>query len=181
MYFSSTDIHSARERSLDFCHQLSQSYLDQVEDCLKLGSGFAKKLLDQSSQHIQSSEGHASLSHLTERAGHLNSQLFSQEIPSLITDIVHASASRAEQLWSVAGIQISGAKELSSNYFGRSLKAAPWETFWLVNLTQKTVNESLSAADQISEAAITATELIDEEVKVQLTPAARKGRKTASR
>jgi hypothetical protein len=179
VYFSSTDIHSARQRSLSFCHQISQSYLDQVEDCLKLSTGFAKKLLSDSSQKLQSIEGQHALSSWAEQAGHLNQQLLSQEIPSLISNIVHASASRAEELWNVAGSQISSAKELSNNYFGRSLKSSPWETLWLINLTQKTVDEGLATADRISETAITTTELIDEEVKIQLTPAPRKSRKVS--
>ncbi|RTL50598.1 MAG: hypothetical protein EKK46_13065 [Rhodocyclaceae bacterium] len=179
MYLSAADIHSIRQNSIALYHKLSQGYLESVGDQLNLGASLTQRVLTRSGQQLKKLQGDVSLTAWTEHIGHLHHQVLKEDVPAFITEVVHTTATRNENFWSTAEAQLSEAQTLFSHFFARSLKASPWETFWLINAAKETAEGSLNQANQFSKAAITATELIDEEVHARLTPApaARKPRK----
>ncbi|GAB2181392.1 hypothetical protein DLREEDagrD3_16150 [Denitratisoma sp. agr-D3] len=171
MYFSADDIHAARTQAIDFCHGVSRHCLDGLENYLTLHTEFAKKLLQEGKDHLDGASGEASAVSWIERSEQWRHALLQRHLPSLLAGMVHAGAAQMEQWWGNAGNGSNQAHDLAAHLFNRGLKTAPWETFWLLQGAKTTVDEGFVAADQLTEAAITATELIDEEVKVQLAPA----------
>lgn len=175
MYVSAADIHAAHARSLDFCLQLSRACLDQAQDCLDLGARFTRGLLAEGGRSLAAEDAAG----LHEEAGRLGRRVFKEEFPALIADLVHATAARSQHFWHLAGEQLFGARELNGHVFGRSLQALPWESGWLVQLTRRTVEGGLDAADRITASAATASGLVDAEVKETLAPSRKRTRRAA--
>jgi len=179
MYFSSDDIHAARTHAVDWCHQLSRSYLDSLEKYLGLSADFAKNLMQDGSHHFSNSHDESSATAWMEQSQQWQQKLLQQHLPALMSGVVHTSAAHLEQIWGNAESRSAEAKDLTSHFFDRGLKNSPWEIFWVLRNAKSSVDESFAVADQISKAAITATDLIDEEVKVQLSAPVSKKRKTS--
>jgi len=175
MYLSSREIHAANENAIRICHRVSAECLNYADSCFTFGAAFLRRWLLDSASTVQHLDGDGAASNWLIAGGMPSRHLIEQEVPALIANVAHASASCAEQLWISTEDHLSEVKVLADGYYQRWLRASSWDTFWMVEVSRQGVDDGLAAANRFSETAIAAAERMDEEIRRGLAPPRRQG------